>query len=719
MEKTVYLILFCLSVLIAALSVGAFAYGCRKVRGSETVLTPLALLTVGIYLSIFILLLPVYLFDADNADSLFGIRSVLMAGYDAIRVFILETDFGYISSALPPEFGGLRTAYLFYLVFLYIFAPVLTFGNVLSVFKNLKGELLLALNKKNPLYIFSTLDDRALAMADSVFEKLKERGERSLIVFTDVFPEDSEENYELRLRADKLGAICLKKDVTNIDLKKKKGKIQIFLMGDDESEILAQAINLTDAYKDSANISIFLFATTPSSGYIMDSFCNSFSLDEETKALIRSDPNGFLDDRTDLSSFYDFNERFFVKRFNSYNLLVQNILCDDKLLAELDRLSAKDKVISLLIVGFGTYGKQIMKAAVWLYQEFGYKLEINVIDGGVGDKNSVLEQFTQQCPDLVNHPVMDEQGEACYDIRYITDIDCFSSKFEDVFFDPEHKERLKRTQAAFVTLGDDERNIRAAMEVRKIFDRLKAEDGEKSDDPHIYSIVYDEKKATNLNVGRDGAVLRNHKNQPYNITFIGNLSSQFSYDRIEAEMQTENKAFVHHLEWVRKARRLRERYVNDPEFARLVNEDCQKRGKPVRWDDSYWYHRKEEYKDATDEELSVLNELEYIDFEGEINAETLIGEAERYLGYEYFRFSSIARSLHKKRMEKKYPCIGDKSVICDCENCDIRRRTEHMRWNAYMRTIGFTYNAKRNDRAKYHNDLVTWDKLSLRERYKD
>ena len=44
---------------------------------------------------------------------------------------------------------------------------------------------------------------------------------------------------------------------------------------------------------------------------------------------------------------------------------------------------------------------------------------------------------------------------------------------------------------------------------------------------------------------------------------------------------------------------------------------------------------------------------------------------------------------------------------------------EHRRWNAYMRSEGFTYAEKRNNLAKTHNCLVTYDDLSLEEKAKD
>jgi hypothetical protein len=53
-----------------------------------------------------------------------------------------------------------------------------------------------------------------------------------------------------------------------------------------------------------------------------------------------------------------------------------------------------------------------------------------------------------------------------------------------------------------------------------------------------------------------------------------------------------------------------------------------------------------------------------------------------------------------------------------------RAELEHKGWNAYMRSIGYsssgsTDKASRNDRAKLHHDLVSFDKLSDAEKHKD
>ena len=71
-------------------------------------------------------------------------------------------------------------------------------------------------------------------------------------------------------------------------------------------------------------------------------------------------------------------------------------------------------------------------------------------------------------------------------------------------------------------------------------------------------------------------------------------------------------------------------------------------------------------------------------------------------------------------MKDRTTCTNPiKSKECRCDNCVRRMRSEHMRWNAYMRVYGYSFGEQRADRAMLHNDLQAWAKLSKKEQEKD
>lgn len=96
------------------------------------------------------------------------------------------------------------------------------------------------------------------------------------------------------------------------------------------------------------------------------------------------------------------------------------------------------------------------------------------------------------------------------------------------------------------------------------------------------------------------------------------------------------------------------------------------------------------------------------------------GDEREFWKYEYAYRSSVASALHK-RMKIFCNVPGADKALADRteEEKRILRMNEHRRWNAYMRTEGYTYAEKRNNLAKTHHCLVTFDALSQKDQEKD
>ena len=96
------------------------------------------------------------------------------------------------------------------------------------------------------------------------------------------------------------------------------------------------------------------------------------------------------------------------------------------------------------------------------------------------------------------------------------------------------------------------------------------------------------------------------------------------------------------------------------------------------------------------------------------------GEENDFWKYEYNYRSSMASALHR-RMKKICHMSGIEKVPAERteEEKHTLRLLEHRRWNAYMRSEGFVYSPKRNNLAKTHHCLVTFDLLSQADKEKD
>lgn len=100
-------------------------------------------------------------------------------------------------------------------------------------------------------------------------------------------------------------------------------------------------------------------------------------------------------------------------------------------------------------------------------------------------------------------------------------------------------------------------------------------------------------------------------------------------------------------------------------------------------------------------------------------------QEEEYEKHEYYRTSSIAKELYLREIAGN-SILSNLAVhngclkTCACEKCMRRKRSEHMRWNAYTRIIGYSYSKDgKNDRAKLHGNLCAWDDLSELEKQMD
>ncbi len=357
-------------------------------------------------------------------------------------------------------------------------------------------------------------------------------------------------------------------------------------------------------------------------------------------------------------------DKFKIRRVDDVYLLTRRTLQKSNIhQIRINKKKNRD-IISILIVGMGKYGVNFLKNSLWFCQMYGVKVEINVVDRRPENKDdtySVIKEIEHDCPELLKFNDCDIDGEANYSIRFFTGVDCFTSDFDSLFDSRQNHdayERIKRTDMVFVTLGDDDMNINASVMIRTLFDRINNvsatdETLAEEDLPVIYSVVYDSVKTENLKIGEQAFSLVNQSNIPYHINFIGCLKNDFKYDMVY-DKACEEQAVCYHIDW-----------VNAEEKAKRINPD----------------------------QAAKKRKAEIVKYELK----------------EYYRVSSISKSIHKAAIKELLDNMSDEQ----------RCITEHMRWNAYMRTMGYVYGPVKNERAKVHNNLVEYSRLSETDKSKD
>lgn len=450
-------------------------------------------LFAGVFLATLVMFFTLHC-AADQAGPMGIWWSFLVSVFHAMQVFTIGCDFEVVKDGISSCPQWLGMAYQAWAATLYVVAPIFTFGFVLSLFKNISAYLHLFMAHFKDLYVFSELNEKSLILAGDI----KKNNQKAAIVFTDVFDDNAESTCELIEAAKKIGAICFEKDVLAIDFRKHSHRTALFFftIGRDETENLNQSLKLIENYKNRADTHVYIFSTGI-----------------ESELLLTSVDKGTIK----------------VRRINDVQALVNRVLYErgNILFDSAKETEDGSKHICAVVIGMGKHGTAMLKALTWFGQMDGYKLEIHAFD----QDPLAQEKFTAMAPELMSpaYNGIDVPGEAQYRITIHSGVQVGTITFAD--------EISKITNATYVivALGNDDINIKTAVDLRMYFERMKIH-------PVIQSIVYNSQQKRAL----EG--ICNYRGQAYDIEFIGDLESSYTQDVI-IDSELEEEALRRHLKW--------------------------------------------------------------------------------------------------------------------------------------------------------------------------
>jgi len=488
-----WIVPFIISVVILAVAIFAGVYCERNKVKRHKLLSGFYIILVGVAVSAFVLFIPYYYY-ASSTDMRF-VQSLLVSLYSVLRTFALDGDYSFFMETVAAGNRLFSTIYLTYTLIIMVAAPFFTFGVVLSFFKDAKARFRFIMRRKNAVYVFSQLNERAVVLAKDLSEqKTDKKSEKPVIVFTNVGG-DTETEAELSEQAAEFGAICFKKDVVSVKVKSRK-KLCFFVMGGDDGENLRHTMKLIETYKDRAETRIYLFSTSVESELVLS------SVDKGKVTVRRVDEIRSLINRM----LYD-----------NGNMLFDGARADENGV----------KQISVIIAGLGQYGSTMLKTLSWFCQMPGYRLKITAVDK---DKKAEAK-LAYQAPEMMDKKIQGiySPGMPGYDICVHSDIDATTSNFVDIV--------KKQTDAtfAFVALGTDEDNIKVAADLRMQFERMNIK-------PEIIAVVHSSETKAALEK------VENHRHQPYNIKFIGDIESSYT-EAVVVSSALEAEALKSHLAW--------------------------------------------------------------------------------------------------------------------------------------------------------------------------
>jgi hypothetical protein len=452
-------------------------------------------LAVGVSVSMFLLALPAH-FYSFKGEYLPVLKTVLLSLNSVMKLFVVDFSYGEFMDSVLTETVWVKTTYSVLTALLCVTGPALTFGVILSLFKNLSARLKYYLSYFKDVYIFSELNKKSIALATD----LKKKHPNAVVVFTDVFENEEEQSFELIEEAKTLGGICFKNDILSLNFKRhsKSRQIYFFTIGENETENVEQSLTLIEKYGDMPNTHLYVFSTRLESELLLTNVKKS----------------GMK-----------------VRRINQARSLIYRLLYENGVELFKNEAVQTDeqgtKVISTVVVGLGRHGTEIVKALAWFCQFPGYRVEINAYD----QDPLAEDKFQALCPELMSKDYngVYKDGESQYKITVHSGVNVDSLSFIEKI------KELDGVSYAFVSLGKDDENVKAAVNLRTAFEQKKIK-------PRIQAIVYN----TGAKQILDKA--QNHAEQPYKIECIGDLETYFS-ESVILNSELETKALKRHLKY--------------------------------------------------------------------------------------------------------------------------------------------------------------------------
>lgn len=495
MDWGIYLIaatvLFSLSCVAALIVPNTKAGRGRLLDGTK-------ILFFGVVISSVILFFPIYIMTMKEAGC-GAFEAVLISVHNMIRLFVVDGDFAFVTDNLSGVPLWVENGYTALFAVLFVAAPLLTFGFVLSFFKNLSAYRRYFTRYYSDAYIFSELNSRSLALATDL-KKNKKR--TRTVVFCSVKEDDFEGDKGLIDKAYGIGAVCFEKDVSGIGFSfhSKRAELCFFCIGGQEFKNVSAALDIIEKYRMRENTQLYVFSSSDESELLLS---NSY----------KPDSDGVL-------------PKIHLRRVNEERSLVYRTLYETGF--EKVYGGGKIKDIGALIVGMGGHGSEMLRALCWFSQMDGYSIRIDAFDS---DENAE-SRFVSECPELMDdeHNGVEHGSEdANYKITVHSGIDVMTDKFDAI------AKELCSVTYVLVALGDDEKNISAAVKLRQLFLRSGMQ-------PAIAAVVYDtDKKNALLGV-------ENFKGEEYGIDFIGDLETSYS-ENVILGSDLEKLALARHLKW--------------------------------------------------------------------------------------------------------------------------------------------------------------------------
>ena len=133
MEWTIFLVA---SIVIAFATVFAAITVTKSVNRLGSFITPLNTVFAGVFVSLYLLFLPIRI-EEFAGQAFDWLKTALITFYSVLQAFSLDGSFTDVSEAVLASAGEISYVYLAFFAILFFVAPMITFGYIISIFKNI------------------------------------------------------------------------------------------------------------------------------------------------------------------------------------------------------------------------------------------------------------------------------------------------------------------------------------------------------------------------------------------------------------------------------------------------------------------------------------------------------------------------------------------------------------------------------------------------------
>lgn len=495
---------------------------------------------------------------------------------------------------------------------LFIAGPTITAGFIISFFGSFVENVRFHMMRKAEVHVFSQLNEAALLLAESIHDN------NCGYVFCNYGEKISDLDEKIRKRIKQIRGVVLKSTEAELKFSADVQKIHVYEIAENKAVNEKNALAFMERYKkdlQEKSVEVAVFASGPTTEIMFNSV-------EKKNCRIR-----IIDE----------------VKYTCYSLLFDSPLYQ----------KTNHKKVSVVIVGAGTTGKEMIKAVSWCGQMIDTSLEISVIDQ---DTERAKMQLLKECPELFMENKIN-----------FYQADVTRNEFKKVL-----DQYCRDATYIVIALKEDDLNIDTATYLKMYYEAV---DFSRKELPVIHLRVRDTVK--------NERIMGVYHKDTFHMNAFGSIEKVFSHKNL-IHSNLEKMALASHFAY------------------------CE-----------------------------VLDDLEHRDDPKKM--ERVQNARDSYNSQEYNQRSSFASVLHI--IYKMHDCgvtVSSGSLLErdhieqlreNLKDSNLRDRLaqlEHRRWNAFMRSEGyskasidaveqyFEYTQKPiNKAAKLHPALVSWEELDF------